>query len=153
MHTEFRFVENIFEELDAPGEWYLDRVKHILYYYPSKQIDHAGAGASNTLAALSSALVEVSHLENSIELHGTSAKPLTKIELTDLEFVHNERSFMDTKEPLLRSDWTIYRGGAVLFDGTENCRIRDCHFDGLGGNAIMLSNYNRSEERRVGKEC
>ena len=24
---------------------------------------------------------------------------------------------MDTKEPLLRSDWTIYRGGALLFNG------------------------------------
>ena len=22
MHREYRFVENIFEELDAPGEWY-----------------------------------------------------------------------------------------------------------------------------------
>ena len=25
MHNEFRFVENIFEELDAPGEWFLDK--------------------------------------------------------------------------------------------------------------------------------
>lgn len=147
MHTEFRFVENIFEELDAPGEWWLDRGKHILYYYPSKQIVHANlaSGIIDPLAALASALVEVSHLENSIELHGTLTKPLTNIALTQLEFVHNERSFMDTKEPLLRSDWTIYRGGAVLLDGTENCRVSDCHFTGLGGNAVMLSNYNRHD--------
>ena len=32
------FFQNLFEELDAPGEWYFDRRKKILYYYP---VDHA----------------------------------------------------------------------------------------------------------------
>ena len=36
MHEEYRFVENIFEELDAPGEWFLDRKTSTLYYYPPK---------------------------------------------------------------------------------------------------------------------
>ncbi|GAG46310.1 unnamed protein product, partial [marine sediment metagenome] len=26
------FIDNVFEELDAPGEWYLDKEKSILYY-------------------------------------------------------------------------------------------------------------------------
>ena len=34
MHREHRFVENIFEELDAPGEWYHDAAGSVLYYYP-----------------------------------------------------------------------------------------------------------------------
>ena len=133
MHKQFRFVENIFEELDTAGEWYLDRAKHILYYYPPGYIN------------LSTAFIEVSHLKNTIELKGTAAHPVQQVELRDLNFEHNERSFMDTREPLLRSDWTIYRGGAVLFDGTENCKITDCSFDGLGGNAIMVSNYNKHD--------
>lgn len=29
-----RMVENIFEELDAPGEWYFNSQQSILYYYP-----------------------------------------------------------------------------------------------------------------------
>ena len=33
---------------------------------------------------------------------------------------------MDNKEPLLRSDWTTYRGGALFFDGAEDCAIEDC---------------------------
>jgi parallel beta-helix repeat protein len=28
------FVQNLFEELDAPGEWYLDRRDHLLYFWP-----------------------------------------------------------------------------------------------------------------------
>ena len=34
MHDRYRFVENIFEELDAPGEWFLDAKTNTLYYYP-----------------------------------------------------------------------------------------------------------------------
>ena len=133
MHKEFRFVENIFEELDAPGEWWFDKNKHILYYYPPKNVD------------VRNAVVEVSHLKNSIECKGTVENPLRNIQFTHLNFAHNERTFMDTKEPLLRSDWTIYRGGTLLFDGTENCSVKDCVFEGIGGNAIMFSNYNRGD--------
>jgi hypothetical protein len=130
LHKENRFVENIMEELDAPGEWFLDRTAKVLYYYPLKG------------TALTSATIEVSNLKNTFELKGTADQPLKNVEFKGLNFKHNERTFMDTKEPLLRSDWTIYRGGAVLFDGTANCKVTDCNFTGLGGNAIMLSNYN-----------
>lgn len=131
MHSKFRFVENIFEELDSPGEWWLDRKKNLLYYYPPKGM------------ALVKTTIEVAQLKNTIELKGTENHPLRHIKVNGIHFAHNERSFMDTKEPLLRSDWTIYRGGVILMDGTENCKIQDCTFEGVGGNAIMVSNYNK----------
>ncbi|MBN8786301.1 MAG: PDZ domain-containing protein [Terrimonas sp.] len=133
MHEQYRFVENIFEELDAPGEWWLDRNKNLLYYYPPKAID------------IAKATIIVARLKNSIELKGTETKPLKNIRISGIHFTHNERSFMDTKEPLLRSDWTIYRGGVILMDGTEHCKISDCVFEGIGGNAIMVSNYNKHD--------
>lgn len=133
MHKQHRFAENIWEELDAPGEWYFDKVSRTLYFFPPQNVN------------FSTALVEVSTLKNVIELHGTSEKPLRNVHLKNLHFVHTERSFMDTKEPLVRSDWTFYRGGTVLFDGTENCKITDCEFSNLGGNAIVVSNYNKND--------
>ncbi|MGJ7031541.1 peptide-binding protein [Niabella hirudinis] len=133
MHNQYRFVENIFEELDAPGEWFLDRSKNELYYYPPKGMD------------LSRATIVVSVLKNSMVLKGDPGKPLHHVTLAGLNFLHNERSFMDTREPLVRSDWTIYRGGAVLMDGTENCAVKDCNFREIGGNAIMISNYNKND--------
>lgn len=36
LHPENRMVENIFEELDTPGEWFFDWDEKILYYYPLK---------------------------------------------------------------------------------------------------------------------
>ena len=34
LHPDLRYVENIREELDSPGEWFLDREKKIVYYFP-----------------------------------------------------------------------------------------------------------------------
>jgi len=133
MHKQHRFVENIMEELDTPGEWYFDKASRILYFFPPANIHPA------------TALVEVSTLKNAIELRGTAEKPVRNVHLKNLHFIHTERSFMETKEPLVRSDWTFYRGGAVLFDGTENCKITDCEFSNLGGNAIVVSNYNKND--------
>ncbi|MCF0059257.1 right-handed parallel beta-helix repeat-containing protein [Dyadobacter sp. CY356] len=128
-----RFVENIFAELDAPGEWYFDRTFHFLYFYPRKKTD------------LSKAVVEVSNLKNSIELQGSAANPVRNIMLKNLHFRHNERSFMESNETVSGSDWNVYKGGAVLFNGTENCRIENCSFSDLGGNAMTLSGYNKND--------
>jgi hypothetical protein len=131
MHKEYRFVENIFEELDAPGEWFLDHNTSTLYFYPPAGLD------------LDAATVEVVRLRGLVEFNGTPEKPAQFITLRGFTFRHAARTFMDTKEPLLRSDWTIYRGGAVMFNGAENCAIADCDFDQVGGNTIFVNNYNR----------
>lgn len=127
-----RMVENIFEELDAPGEWYYDSLNSVLYYYPMPNED------------ILSAKFEVPQLKHLIEFRGSEDKPVRNIFIKDIELTQTTRTFMEKYEPLLRSDWTIYRGGAVIFEGTENCGMTDCHLYQLGGNAIFFSNYNRS---------
>ncbi|MDH4238729.1 MAG: peptide-binding protein [Phycisphaerae bacterium] len=131
MHAEHRFVENIFEELDAPEEWFHDAKTSTLYYYPPKDTD------------LENATIEIVRLRHLLEFRGSQEKPVRFITLQDFTFRHTARTFMDTKEPLLRSDWTIYRGGAVLFNGAEDCGIRNSTFDQVGGNAVFMNNYNR----------
>jgi hypothetical protein len=131
MHGTFRFVENIFEELDAPGEWFHNAKAGILYYYPPQDVD------------IKAAIVEIARLRHLVELNGSQAQPVKHLTLQGLRFRHAARTFMETKEPLLRSDWTIYRGGAVRIDGAEDCTIADCEFDQVGGNAIFVNNYNR----------
>jgi hypothetical protein len=37
-HSQF-FVENVYEEMDAPGEWYLSRQSSSLYYRPPAELD------------------------------------------------------------------------------------------------------------------
>jgi hypothetical protein len=131
MHKQYRYVENIFEELDAPGEWFLDREKSILYFYPPHDLD------------VNDAVVELVRLKHLVEMRGTAHAPVKGISLRNFIFRHTLRTFMETREPLLRSDWCIYRGGALYFTGTEDCDVEGCTFDQLGGNCIFVSNYNR----------
>lgn len=130
MHPVYRMVENIFEELDAPGEWFYDSKESKLYYFPEFQTD------------LRKAKVEIVRLRHLIEFKGSKEKPVKSIQLKGFVFRHAARTFMDNKEPLLRSDWTVYRGGAVVFDGAEDCGISDCEFDQVGGNTVFVNNYN-----------
>ncbi len=131
MHKEFRMVENIFEELDAPGEWFHNAKTHTLYYQPEPSMD------------LDEAVVEVVRLRHLIEFQGSLETPVTFITLQGFVMRHTARTFMETREPLLRSDWAIYRGGAVKLTGTEDVHILDTEFDQVGGNAVFVSQYNR----------
>jgi hypothetical protein len=117
MHDKYRFVENIFEELDAPGEWYLDEKASTLYFYPPKGLN------------LGKATVEAVRLRQLIEFRGTARSPVRFITLKGLTFRHAARTFMENREPLLRSDWTIYRGGAIVFEGAEDCALEDSTVD------------------------
>jgi hypothetical protein len=136
MHDKYRFVENIFEELDAPGEWFLDEKSSTLYFYPRSGMD------------LTSAEVEAVRLRRLVEFGGTEQNPVKWIRLVGLRFSHAARTFMDTREPLLRSDWTIYRGGAIFLTGAEDCALEECSIEHVGGNAVFVSNYNRRVEIR-----
>jgi hypothetical protein len=131
MHKTYRMVENIFEELDAPGEWFHDVKADVLYFYPPKELD------------LSNATIEAVRLRYLVEFRGTQDRPVRFISLEGLTFRHAARTFMENKEPLLRSDWTTYRGGAILLDGAEDCAVQDCTLDQVGGNGIFVNRYNR----------
>ena len=130
MH-QIRFVENIFEELDAPGEWFLDAKNHQLYFYPPAGLD------------LAKATIEAVRLKHLVELRGSSQAPVRYVCFKGLAFRHAARTFMENKEPLVRSDWTTYRGGAVFLNGTEDCAVEDCAVTLVGGNAIFVNSYNR----------
>ena len=93
IHGTFRFVENIFEELDAPEEWYYDSKNAKLYYMPTEWLDLANAS------------IEAARLEMLIHFDGSSQHPIKNIGLEGFVFRHVARTFMNEYEPLLRSDW------------------------------------------------
>jgi len=134
MHPKLRMVENIFEELDNEKEWYLDKEHNKLYVWKNENID------------LSTSNVEVSILKHLIEIKGSEQNPVKNITIEGISIQHSKRTFMEEYHPLLRSDWTVYRGGAIFLDGTQNCSINNCEFTNLGGNVIFANGYNRNIE-------
>ena len=129
MHETYRMVENVYEELDSPGEWYLDQ-QSVLYFWPKAGVN------------LQKAVVEVVQLKHLIEIVGNSDQKAGDITLKGIRFEHTQSTILETYEPLLRSDWTIYRGGAVVLENTQHITIEDCEFTNLGGNVIFVSNDN-----------
>ncbi|MGK0480654.1 MAG: hypothetical protein ACJAQ3_000619 [Planctomycetota bacterium] len=130
INPNHRFVENIFEELDAPGEWFLDRGARRLYVHPP-------AGTN-----FDSAQWTASAIERVIEVVGASlAQPLEGVRLEGLQFAHTARTLMKTDEPLLRSDWMIHRGGAVYAENVKNLVVEDCGLHALGGNGVFVSGF------------
>lgn len=158
-HKGYRMIENIFEELDAPGEWFYDLKGDWLYYQPDPAVD--------IHAAVFEAVFQQKHLlefygkskqpaqefkidnpgnglnEMVVETHKT-LDPVHHIQIKGIRFGGTARTFMETKEPLLRSDWTIYRGGALHLRGTESILIENCRFEELGGNAVFVDGYARN---------
>lgn len=132
MHEKYRFVENIFEELDTANEWFYNKKTKTLYYYPPAGLD------------LRKAKFETPQIAHLFEFRGSENNPVKNISIEGIQLTQTLRTFMENKEPLLRSDWTIYRGGAVLFDGAVNCSVKNCTLTNLGGNAVFFNNYNRN---------
>lgn len=134
MHKKYRFVENIFEELDTANEWFYNKKTNTLYYFPPKGMN------------LKTAKFETPQIAHLFEFKGSETNPVKNISIEGLTLTQTLRTFMENKEPLLRSDWTIYRGGAVLYDGAVNCSLKNCTLTNLGGNAVFFNNYNRNCE-------
>jgi hypothetical protein len=132
IHKDNRMVENIFEELDVPHEWYYDAAEQTLYYYPDVAED------------LSTALFESPQLKHLIEVRGDENQPVSHITFKNVDLTQTVRTFMEPYEPLLRSDWTVYRGGAVFVEGAEHFTLTGCNLYNVGGNGVFFSKYIRN---------
>ncbi len=118
MHASIRFVENIPEEMTEPGEWVFDEknMRILVRPVPGDDPDEAEAAAAHSFFTLDGC---------------------EDVTLENITFERTSRTFMETKEPLLRSDWTIFRGGAVLLRDAVRCRIDRCTFRDIGSNCVF----------------
>ena len=134
LNSDNVMIENIFEELDDNGEWFLDRETGTLYLYPKQGMD------------LKREPLYITGVNNLISFAGSAQEPVRWISIEGVEFRHARRAVMEPEknwEPLNRGDWSIVRSGAVLLTGTEHCTIKDCFFNATGGNGAFFNNYNR----------
>ena len=133
LHREYRMVENIFEELDAPGEWFYYEAAGKLYFYPPPGMN------------LAKATIEVASLEELIRIVGTSDEKVKYLTFSNFIFTGTRRTlFTRPYEPLLRSDWCVARAGTIFIQDAENVTISNSIFDRIGGNGVFISAYNRN---------
>jgi hypothetical protein len=100
------YVENIFEELDTAGEWYLDQDSSTLYLYPNTTTTDS---AHTTLADSD---IVISELETLIRIEGgagdtvrTEGGMATGIQFNGFEFTETRSTFLEQYECPSGGDW------------------------------------------------
>lgn len=135
MHAQYRMVENIYELLDAAGEWFYRKSTGELFFWPPLGTD------------MNTAVIEMTSQDELIRVAGTSmTAKVSYLTFKGLTFAHTSRTLFSSTfkyEPLFMGDWCIMRTGALFMQNAENIRVECCLFDQVGGNALFMSGYNR----------
>jgi len=127
------FVENVFEELDEPGEYWFDAQNNKLYLF------YNGTGtppADFTLV--------VSQLEVFVNASGTPQDPVTDVSFFGLAFRDQRKSLLAPWMVPSGGDWSLRRAGGLHFEGTERVTVDGCAFMRMDANAIFAGAYNRN---------
>jgi parallel beta-helix repeat protein len=108
------FVENVFEALDEPGEWFLDRAQGRLHYWPRDP----GFDGQDVVAPRLDRVIEIGDAEH--------------IVVRGFTFRHTTYSL---------EMGSVYSpdDGAVHLRGARHCIVEGCAFLGVGGYAVRLS--------------
>lgn len=139
MHTQYRMVENVFELLDAPGEWFYRKSTGELFFYPPT--------GTTDLKGQKIELASLTELLRFVGSEATSAGSVKYITFDNVTLTHTFRSAFDGTgdfyEKITKSDWGMVRKGTVFMQNAEYITIKNCLFDQIGGNGVFCSGYNR----------
>ena len=125
------FVENVFEAMDTPGQWYLDRPAGRLYYLP---LPH------ETLAC---AVIVAPRLEEIIRLQGNGRQRVTHLHFENLVFSHQHWALPLSCPGFIQAAFGV--PGAVILEGAEACVFYGCtiaHVNGYGLEVLVGSTEN-----------
>ena len=123
MHSDFKYIENVREEMTEPGEWYFDKKNKRVYV-----ILKAGHSLDDAYICVNSSFFVFKSCKN--------------VKVESIKIRRAKRTFMLTNEPLLRSDWTIYRGGAIYFTNSSDCSVSKCSLFDIGTNGVFVDGKN-----------
>ena len=140
-HAPYYFY-NVFEELDAPGEWYLDRESGFLYWYPPSPL----ADAEIMLSLLTESILtmkEVSYVTlKGITFTGTRADALT--------LSGNHLTVRNCVIKNVAGNAMVIHGDHNLVCGCEICHVGQCGVKIRGGDrTVLMPSYNILENNHV----
>ena len=123
MHSDFKYIENVREEMTEPGEWYFDKENKRVYV-----------------------ILKEGHSLDTAEICVNSSffvfKGCKNLCVENIKIRRAKRTFMLKYESLLRSDWAIYRGGAIYFANSSDCIISKCSLFDIGTNGVFVDGKN-----------
>ena len=122
------YALNLLEELDEPGEWYLDRRSGILYFWPPSPLDRSKAYASTQ-----GALVRMNNVSH-VSFHGLTFE-ITRA--TAIEVIGG------TGNRIARCTLRNIGNVAVSIQGGTGHEVIGCHIHHTGDGGIRVGGGNR----------
>ena len=121
------YIFNVLEELDSPGEWYLDRERGMLYIYPPEKTDDAKI----TISLSTEDLITVTDAEylcfDGISVRGTRGNGIV----------------INSSNVLVENcDVSMLSGNGVVVDGYSNI-VTDCELSHIGATAVDIKGGDR----------
>ncbi len=120
----FYWVENVFEALDTPGQWYLDRAGGVLYYLPRPGEE------------MSSAEIIAPRLSQVLRVAGRAGAPVHDVHFEGLTFAHTEWQPPADYASSLQAGIEV--PGALLFDYAERCAVTGCRIEHVGNYGVEI---------------
>ena len=115
------WIEGVREELDMPGEWYLDHQKATLFYKPLE------GKSPNDSEIIFPYLNRIFYLKGDVE----KDIAVKNIHFQGFDFRH-------TTYTLGQIEARVHTDCAVMFENAQDCSLTDCSFNNIGGYALWL---------------
>ncbi len=119
-------LENVWEGLQKPGQWYLDRKGERIYYipFPGENMNEA-----ETIVPVASKLITI------------TGDPLAEKNVNHLSFDHISFQYVNSLLPeksVNNSQASLDLPAAITFRGAKNCSFNYCTVKNIGGYAFDL---------------
>jgi hypothetical protein len=122
------YVANIFEELDSPNEWFLDKDTRTLYFIPNDTMPNV------FVASQIPCLISVSG--------GGIENPVKNVLIQGVILTQTSNTYMREYMVPSGGDWSVHRGGNIYLTNTRNITITHNLFTQLGSIGVVLIDYN-----------
>ena len=122
------YVDNIFEELDMPSEWYFNKTTRMLYYYNNDTQNDPNK-------------LQFEYTDLKVLLNYSNTKDIT---LRGMTIRDSAKTFMDDHGMPSGGDWALQRTGAIYIENSERITIENNLFTRLDGIAISINRYTRN---------
>ncbi|KAF4150705.1 hypothetical protein GN958_ATG00109 [Phytophthora infestans] len=146
-------VENVFQELDSPGEWFFNASTRQLYLIPLKSTISASSLAKSVLeipllhqllrvsGSRENQYITSSHAHTTLK-ETSSATKVSNLRFRYLTFSGTQLHHLNIYERIPGSAWPMTRVASIYLESATNASIEYCNFEKIGGNAIMVSGEN-----------
>ena len=115
------WIEGVQAELDEPGEWFLNTSTGRLYYMPQPGVN------PNTLTIIAPFLNRIVNAKGDVNA-GTH---VANVHFDGLKFLF-------TSFTLGQIEARVHTDTAIMFENTNNCSVKNCYFENIGGYALWL---------------